>query len=169
MKPSPPRGNHDLSAGVDVRWLLIGALVGCGGKADTGASLDAATSALVDELLAASADYRSWPQTMAWTDVMPTSGGAHGEAVQIWWSPDAYEVFEAADSAPLPEGAILVKEGYADATSTELIAVTRIWKREGVFYLAQGPAGAVVDAGYEIEPCVSCHDGAPDGVLSVRW
>jgi hypothetical protein len=153
--------------------LTLTALAACsGGRKDgdtAGASLDADTQALADELLAASAGFETLPQTADWTGMQLTSGGAHGAAVLIWWNDLAFSAFEAGAGTPLPEGSILVKQGYDDAEGAELRAVTYLWKNEGLFFMATSPDGAIIDAGYDYDFCLACHEGAPDGVLSVRW
>ncbi len=159
------------AARVAIVALTLTALAACASKGgDTaGASLDADTQALVDELLAAAAGYDGWSQTADWTGINPTAGGAHGESVQIWWNDAAFSSYEAGAGTPLPEGAILVKEGYTDASGAELKAITYLWKNSGLFFLATNPDGSVMDAGYDYAYCLGCHEGAPDGVLSVTW
>ena len=149
--------------------FILTALSACASKGgDTAGSLDDATQALVDELLAASAGYDTWAQTQDWSGVRPTSGGAHGDSVQIWWNDLAFSAYEAGGAAPLPEGSILIKEGYNDAEGTDLKAVTYLWKNDGLFWLTTID-GSVTDAGYDYAYCLGCHEGAPDGVLSTTW
>lgn len=150
------------------------ALGACGSGKDTadtaGADLDEETQALVDELKAASSGYDSWNQTADWTGVVATPGGVHGESVQIWWNTEAYDTIMAAAGEDMPDGAIVVKEGYSDDAGGTLNTTTYMWKNEGDwFWMGENAAGAATSAGYGISECADCHASGQDSVRAETW
>ena len=154
--------------------VLTAALVaGCGaGKGDTaGGSLDEETQALVDEMDAAASGYETWDQTATWTGVVATPGGTHGESVQIWWNTEAYDTVQAQSGGDMPEGALIVKEGYNDDAGSDLKAVTYMWKKDGDwFWVGKAASGTVASAGYGISECADCHAASTnDWVFAETW
>jgi hypothetical protein len=152
---------------------VLVALTACGSKsdtADTAAAFDAETQALVDELHAASAGYDSWSQSANYPGVTATPGGVHGESVQIWWNTEAYETVAAAAGGDMPEGALIVKEGYSDDAGATLNTVTYMWKKDGDwFWMRDTSGGATTTAGYGIADCADCHAAGQDSVRAETW
>ena len=162
-----------------MRTTLIAAalmVVGCStgkdtGDTATGNAIDADTQALIDAMDAEAAGYNAWSQTTNWNGVVSTPGGVHGESVQIWWSPDAYNTVVAQAGGDMPEGALIVKEGYDNAGGSSLKAVTYMWKKDGDwFWVGKSAAGNVASAGYGIAECADCHAASThDMVMAETW
>ncbi len=154
-------------------WIATVALVACGGGdgekgSDTGtnpnAELDAELEGLID-------GYEAWPQIEA--GIVP-SAAVHGEYVENWLNDTAKTVVDAGMGEPMPDGSILVKQGYDDELGDSLKNLTVMWKTGGEWYWAQyGSDGALKTSGFELEGCVECHEGDPDqqdgGVITYDW
>ena len=59
--------------------------------------------------------YKSWDQNPEFTGIQLTNGSPHGEYVQIWINGAVSEFFEDTSASDLlPDGSLIVKEGYSD-------------------------------------------------------
>ncbi len=161
--------------------LLLGALTlfGCGDKDSDSASdgsdgsgssgLDAETQALLDAAETATAGYESWGQLEDWTGIQP-SDSVHGDYVQIWLNDAAYKTIEAAAGGDMPDGAILIKQGYSDADGAEKGNLTMMQKVEGYgwFWASWSSSGDVLLAGQPSD-CTGCHESGQDSVRVTTW
>lgn len=135
---------------------LLAALVGCNGKGDD-------TGYSGADLWAEMDGYATWEQPNGWTGVRPSCTQDHAATVQVWANAAAMEAI-AAGGGPFPDGAILVKESYADDGS--LRDVTAMRKKDGFapdagdwYWGRFSPAG---DPGLEgaVAACSGCHGGS---------
>jgi hypothetical protein len=155
--------------------MAMGAGVGlaaCGGN-EKGGDTGGAESAEVAEVRAAIDGYASWPQPEP--GIIASSAG-HGDYVQNWVNPTADAHIAAAAGGDMPDGSILVKQGYADAAGTELANLTVMHKTGGDwFWVAFKPDGSVAVEGYTADvqgACVGCHEADPgqqDLVVTYDW
>lgn len=134
--------------------------------------LDEVDVSAADALYEAIDGYWAWDQHPIWQGVELSLDGAHGDYVQIWLNDAAMTMV---DSTQPVNGAILVKEGYADADATVSISLTVMeWlggessEKTGWFWASYAPdSGAVLEAG-QPKACVSCHqfsDGDDDDIV----
>lgn len=152
--------------------LFLFALTACGGAKndDSGGPSD---EALAAGLWAAMDGYTSWNQISTWEGIQPSHDGTHGAYVQIWADDDALAALEAGE--PVPDGAILVKEGYSDVDGTPtgtLTAprVTAMQKIEGYapddgdWFWARyfGDTGEIDSIAGQSSACTGCHSADPD-------
>ncbi len=84
----------------------------------------------------------------------------HGSYLKLYVNDLAYKAIR--NETDMPDGAILVKENYAEDKKT-LMAVTPMYKVTGYnpaagnwFWAEYGPRGALREAG-KVESCVECH------------
>jgi hypothetical protein len=139
---------------------LLASLCACGsGEADP---------PTVDELNAAMEGYSAWDQIAPWVGVQE-SGEAHGAFVQIWWNPTAAAAIAAGGSAPMPDGSLIVQEGYTTDDPSDLAATTVMWKAAdyGWFWARFNASGAVTMSGRP-DGCVNCHASGDDSMLAVQ-
>ena len=141
-------------------WLVLG-LGGCTGPpVDTGG--EDPDALLAEELFEAISSYRDWPQHPDFAGVQVSDAG-HGPTVQLWLNTLASEALVAGDG--VPDGGILVKEGYGDEVVGDLSVVTVMWKRDGYdpdhadwFWARFDPeTDEATHAGQE-SACYSCHE-----------
>ena len=105
--------------------------------------------------------------------------GTHGDYVSIWMNDTAAAAINSGGGGDLPEGSIIVKEGYNDVSGggvgDELKGVTAMLKEEGwgddgwfwaKFDTDRG--GGVLLAG-AVAACANCHAGGQDAVLFTTW
>lgn len=160
--------------------LLLAGLVACGGKnEDSGgdAGLSAEDAALADALWVGIQGYDAWPQQSPWTGIQPSEDGTHGTHVQIWVNDTADATITAAAGGDMPDGAILVKEGYTDDAGSSLQAITVMQKVSGYdsahgdwFYARYTEDGTVTHAGQgAIDLCVGCHAPGQDSSRAFTW
>jgi len=123
-------------------------------------------SAQTAELLAQIEGYQDWPNFPENTS--PTESESHlGLYVLAFYNPIDGDAITN-HTLPLPDGAIIVKNNYADSAGTQLRAVTIMSKRSGMWYWAKttpdgrvfvGPNGAPAE-GTDVQSCINCHMGA---------
>ncbi len=157
-------------------WTFVAAmaLIACGdGDAEKGGTdgADDMNAAYNDELDGLLAGFESWPQVEVG---LVESDAVHGEYVENWLNDAAKAVVDAQMGESMPDGAILVKQGYGDAEGTDVKNLTVMWKTEGEWFWAQyDNAGALKKSGFQLEGCVECHEGdagAQDGgVIFYDW
>lgn len=141
-------------------FLVLGA---CG---DDDGSDDVETTATTDSYIAASQNYQSWSPLGDGEIMMGDS--PHGNVVT--YANDAAMDTIADESYPFPEGAILVKEGYGDATSGDPAVLNIMGKEsDGEWYWIQTNTDWELHNGVQgdVEMCTSCHGAASgtDGVF----
>jgi len=136
-------------------------LAACGGSEKNGDTA-AAGGDFADEVAAvedAIAGYESWAQP---APGIVASGNGHPAFVQNWANTVAVDAIDAGGGGDMPDGAILVKQGYNDEAGTDLGNLTVMWKTEGDwFWVAFNPGGSAVVSGYTADvqgPCVGCHE-----------
>ena len=158
-------------------WTALAALalISCGGNDAERGGGDTATTdpnaTYNEELDGLLEGYQSWPQVVAGP---VASEAVHGEYVENWLNDEAKAVVDAAMGEPMPDGAILVKQGYGDAEGTDLKNLTVMWKTEGEWFWAKyDSAGELSTSGFALEGCVACHEGDPGqqdgGVITYDW
>ena len=102
-------------------------LLACGDNAkDTGVSEEDA--ALWEEI----SDYSDWQQLENLTGVN-ASDSVHGVAMQTWYNDTAYDGLMQGEEA-MPNGSIIVKEGYADAEGSDVKEIKVMKKIDGFLY-----------------------------------
>ena len=142
-------------------FVLCG-LIGCNDKGggDSG-DLDP-DLALAAELWEAISGYSLWTQHPDFMGIQESADGTHGDYVQVWYDTSAEAAFLA--GTEIPDGSILVKQGYSDAEGSELLNLTVMWKIDGYdpdnadwFWARYVPdTGEVTLAGAETA-CSGCH------------
>jgi len=161
-------------------WLVPLVLAAC--ATDTKGGDDAVDSGGPDAAELRAADlwpdlegYADWAQHEDWTGVVASEDGSHGPHVSIWMNQLAADAIAAADGGAMPEGAILVKEGYSDAEGTDSNGITVMlkeadWGDDGWFWAKYkaGTDGEVALAGSPTA-CTGCHSTGQDSVRFVSW
>lgn len=150
-----------------VSGLLLAA---CGDKGDDTGS-DGGTDGSSDEAIAADlwtamSGYSSWSQLDDWSGVVASADGTHGAYVQIWANDLAYDALVAGSA--VPDGGIVVKEGYNDEAGTDLNGITAMQKITGYdadngdwFWAMYDTAGAASVTG-AASGCYGCHSAYDD-------
>lgn len=127
------------------------------------------TEPTADELEAEMAGFESWSQTAEWTGVQP-SEAVHGDFVQIWWNDVAFDALTAGGGGEMPDGAVIVKEGYDDDDGATVRATTAMWKVEGYgWFWGQWDADGALGEHRQPGLCTGCHSPGQDMVLSATW
>ena len=134
-------------------------LLACGDDTkDTGVSEEDA--ALWEEI----SDYSDWQQLENWTGVN-ASDSVHGVAMQTWYNDTAYEGLMQGEEA-MPNGSIIVKEGYADTEGSDINAITVMKKIDGYnseagdWYWASFNVDGSVNTSGAVDMCISCHNSS---------
>ena len=163
-----------------MRYLVLPTLLLACGKADNDPDTSADSGAISAEdqraadLWAELEGYSEWQQHEDWMGVSASEDGTHGAFVQIWMNDLAADAIAAGDGADMPEGAILVKEGYGSedgaANGITVMAKESGWGDDGWFWAkyAGDGSGSVQLAG-SVNGCTGCHSGGQDSVLFVTW
>ncbi len=154
-------------------WMPL-VLVACGGGEKGGDTGSLGTdSAEVEELRGLIEGYDSWPQPVAG---IAASSAGHGAFVENWLNDTANATVAAQAGGDMPDGAILIKQGYSDEAGTDKANLTVMWKTGGDwFWVAFKPDGSVATEGFTADmgaPCVSCHEadeGQQDLVVTYDW
>jgi len=148
--------------------LSLSFVIGCSGygNGDENAREDTAsvTGADVYNMITEDSDYRQW-------DLWPGAGefyessGAHGELLTTYVTEDAKIAIENREGV-LPEGSIVVKEGYT--SDRQLSNIVVMYKVEGYdpehndwFWASYSPEGEVLAEG-QVDGCINCHNSAKD-------
>ena len=119
--------------------------------------------------------YEEWEQHADWTGIVASEDGTHGDYVSIWMNDIAASAINAGDGGEMPEGAILVKEGYLDAEGTEFKGLTVMkkeagWGDSGWFWAKYDPENPdPAQLAGEVSACSGCHAGGQDSVLFATW
>ena len=119
--------------------------------------------------------YSSWVQHEQWEGVVSSDDGTHGAYVQIWFNEPVEQTVAGQGTDTMPDGAILVKEGYDDAAGTPVNGVTAMKKIPGFapengdwFWASYEPDGTVKSSG-SVAFCIGCHAVGQDSVRFVSW
>ena len=152
-----------------VSGMLLGA---CGDKDDTGAGSDSGSDAsgedaqIAADLWTAMSGYESWNQLDNWTGIVASADGTHGAYVQIWANDIAHKAILAGTA--VPDGGILVKEGYDDAGGKSSKGLTAMQKIDGYdaangdwFWAKYDASGSASVAGAS-SGCYGCHSAYDD-------
>ena len=143
--------------------LFLFGLAGCNDKTggDSGDSVDP-DSTLAAELWEAISGYSLWAQHPDFQGIQESVDGTHGAYVQVWYDSSAEEAILA--GTEIPDGGILVKQGYADAEGSELGNLTVMWKVEGYdpdnadwFWARYTPDTGEVTLAGAVSACSDCH------------
>jgi len=114
-------------------------------------------------------DYRSFARAPGWaTPRLPDQGGPHGAFLDMYVNDVVDEAVVAAEPLEAwPEGALIVKDAWADADGTDLRFIAAMEKRDGRWFWAEyrGNDDVVAEA-IEDPLCTGCHDAGQDGVLA---
>jgi hypothetical protein len=137
-------------------------LAACDEKgSDSGLESGSDDAAIADDLWSSMSGYSSWSQLESWSGVVASTDGTHGAYVQIWANDLAYEALVAGTA--VPDGGIVVKEGYSDETGADLTGVTAMQKITGYdadsgdwFWAKYDTAGAASVTG-AASGCYGCH------------
>lgn len=114
-------------------------------------------------------DYRSFARAPGWeTPRQPAAGGPHGAFLDLYVDDTVADAFATgATLTTWPEGALIVKDAWADEAGTELRFISAMEKRDGRWFWAEyrGNDDVVAEA-FEDSRCTGCHDAGDDGVLA---
>ena len=96
---------------------------------------------------------------------------------RIWVNTIAKEFFDIAQTDDLlPEGSIIVKEGYSDSSGSELNKITIMKKINGFdpehndwFWANYNEGGGLGGANGSVSSCYSCHTSGKDYLSSITW
>jgi hypothetical protein len=109
-------------------------------------------------------DYREW-SLMPGTGMKDPGQGVHGDMITVYVSDVALSAIEN-KAGSLPDGSIIVKEGYN--SNGELERIVLMQKRDNYapedndwFWAAYNASGEVVDEG-RLESCQNCHAQVKD-------
>jgi hypothetical protein len=162
---------------VVMRALFFLSLLACGSdKVDTGSgSVISDEDARAMDLWSDLDGYDTWEQHADWTGIVASSDGTHGDYVSIWMNDTAAATIHAEGGGDMPEGSIIVKEGYNDEAGADIKGVTVMLKEEGwgddgwfwAKYDTDGSGG--VQLAGAVSACAGCHAGGQDGVLFTSW
>ncbi len=145
-----------------------GLLAACGDKdADSGDSLSGEDAQLAEDLWTAMSGYSGWSQLESWTGVVASADGTHGPYVQIWANDLAYDALVAGTA--VPDGGLVVKEGYDDEAGTALRGISAMQKITGYdadsgdwfWAMYDASSGAASQAG-SVSGCYGCHSAYDD-------
>lgn len=149
----------------------------CGDKDDTGGDDSGVDPdlATAQDIWTDIAGYSDWSQTADWTGVVESADGTHGPYVQIWLNDAAYDTITGGGGGDMPDGAIIVKEGYSDASGSAVNAVTVMKKISGFdpdhgdwFWVNYSDDGTINVYG-SASGCYDCHSSGQDYVRFTTW
>ena len=157
--------------------IYLLALLACGSDNEKSGSdsvisdEDARAIDLWDEL----SGYETWEQHSDWTGMVLSEDGTHGDYVSIWMNDAAAAAIDSGDGGDLPEGSIIVKEGYNDEAVADMKGLTVMLKEEGWgddgWFWAKYPtdgSGIATIAGTS-SGCTGCHSTGQDSVRFTSW
>ena len=121
--------------------------------------------------------YESWNQTSDFTGIQMTNGSPHGDYVQIWINDIISDFFEdSSENNLLPNGSIIVKEGYSDENGSSLNNITIMKKIDSYdpnnnnwFWANFNEGGALAGKNGSESSCYNCHSLGKDYVLFKTW
>ncbi len=117
--------------------------------------------------------YQSWGQISEFSGIQP-SNNAHGSYVQVWIN-EIVESFlsDSSSSGQLPNGSLIVKEGYSDSNGSDVSKITIMKKIEGYdpnnndwFWANYNPGGDLGGKNGREASCFNCHASGQDYILS---
>tara|TARA_X000001036_G_scaffold262244_1_gene243744 strand:+ start:1771 stop:2247 length:477 start_codon:yes stop_codon:yes gene_type:complete len=120
--------------------------------------------------------YKTWDQNPEFLGIQ-SGDSPHGEYVQIWINDIVKEFFnvEIPDSL-LPNGSIIVKEGYSDEGGANMNKITVMKKINGFdpdhnnwFWANYNENGSLGGKNGKVSSCYSCHASGKDYILSRIW
>ena len=145
--------------------LFVLALTACGAPSD---------EELAASLWETIEGFESWNEPAGWEGIVPSFDGTHGDFVQIWIDDATLNALE--NDEEIPDGATLVKCGYADADGTPVSSssghrLTAMQKIDGYdgehgdWFWARydGSTGEVDGFAGQESACYGCHSADPDG------
>jgi hypothetical protein len=155
---------------------LLLPLTACSDKGGDSAASGDDDEQIAADLWAAMDGYEGWNQTADWTGIQPSEDGTHGAFVQIWFNDPASDTLMAAAGGEMQDGAILVKEGYADETGSEVSGLTAMQKLDGYdeaggdwFWAKFTPGTGAVETAGVVSGCAGCHSSGQDSVRFETW
>jgi hypothetical protein len=112
------------------------------------------------------AEYRTWTRAPG-KDMRAPSLAPHGGYVEVFINEVVAAALENKDGLGLtkwPEGATLVLEGYADPETADLVQISIMHKRHGVWRWEQYAADDLEQPRFSGRPdvCVGCHNTGQD-------
>ncbi len=136
-------------------------------------SADGAALALWDEIQG----YSAYEQHPDFAGIQVSEDGTHGPFVQVWLNPTAAGAAAGGGSETMPDGAIVVKEGYDDGAGTSLRSITVMKKVDGSdpdhgdwLYAAFTENGSVQTSGADAaDYCSGCHSVGQDYIRAFTW
>jgi hypothetical protein len=94
----------------------------------------------------------------------------HGAFLKLFVNDVALKALK--EDAPMPDGAIIVKENYDK--DKQFMAITPMYLKKGYnpeagdwFWTKYGPEGALMAAG-KVEGCINCHKTQPDWLFTEK-
>jgi hypothetical protein len=160
-----------------MRALFLLTLLACGSdNGETGSTpviSDEDTRAidLWDEL----SGYETWEQHADWTGIVASEDGTHGDFVSIWMNDTAAAAINTGGGGDLPEGSIIVKEGYNDEAGADMKGLTVMLKEEGwgddgwFWAKFDTDGGGGIQLSGAASACSDCHASGQDAVLFTTW
>lgn len=143
---------------------LLSLSVACKGSESDTAVVD---WELMNSLNLLAQDFEDWEQTANWPGIQPGLG-PHGAYVAVYWNDTAYEHYAAQAGGDLPEGSLIIKQGYADPGGASKALRTAMWKVDGSWFWALWSGSS--QSGGELVSCTGCHvDAAQDFVFTETW
>jgi len=117
--------------------------------------------------------YQSWGQISEFSGIQP-SNNAHGSYVQVWINEIAESfVSDSSSSGQLPNGSLIVKEGYSDSNGSDVNKITIMKKIEGYdpnnndwFWANYNSGGDLGGKNGREASCFNCHATGQDYILS---
>ena len=154
-----------------LRYLPLAFGIACAEKG--GDSADGAALALWDEIQG----YSSYEQHPDFAGIQVSEDGTHGPFVQVWLNSTAAGAAASGSSETMPDGAIVVKEGYDDGAGTSLRSITVMKKVDGSDpdhgdwqFAAFTENGSVQTAGADAaDYCSGCHSSGQDFIRAFAW
>ena len=120
--------------------------------------------------------YQSWSQISDFSGVQ-SSNSVHGSYVQVWINEIAESFLsDSTSSGQLPNGSLIVKEGYSDSNGSDISKITIMKKIEGYdtsnnnwYWANYNPGGDLGGKNGKEAFCYNCHASGQDYLLSTTW
>tara|TARA_B100001250_G_scaffold413936_1_gene449852 strand:- start:3692 stop:4165 length:474 start_codon:yes stop_codon:yes gene_type:complete len=120
--------------------------------------------------------YQSWGQISDFSGIQ-SSNSAHGSYVQVWINEIAESFLsDSTSSGQLPNGSLIVKEGYSDSNGSDISKITIMKKIEGYdsnnnnwFWANYNSGGSLAGKNGKETSCYNCHASGQDYLLSTTW